>query len=175
MNVRTFAVALALVGAPLPVLAQSPAAPVPAQQRAHAMHAGQGQRGFRDPVARLLARRDQLGLTSDQASRLQAIGQRYEARNRPVLDRMRTLRPSTAQRQPGQPRTQPTDAQKQQRKAAREQARPLMQQLRESRKAERKEIEAVLTDAQKQQLKSWRKEQRAQGREGRRQGQQQGA
>ncbi|HEX7240167.1 MAG TPA: hypothetical protein VF263_07875, partial [Longimicrobiaceae bacterium] len=98
MKIRTLAVALALSAAPLPLLAQNPSAPAAPRERAErparaerGMRGVRGAEGFRSPVTRLVERREQLGLTAAQVSRLQAIEQRLRSQNQPLVERMRAL------------------------------------------------------------------------------------
>ncbi|HET8654052.1 MAG TPA: hypothetical protein VFL93_00865 [Longimicrobiaceae bacterium] len=88
MSIRTLAVALALAAAPAPVLAQQqPAAPLPAAAAPGARR--QHPRPRRDAVSALLRHRQQLGLSADQVSRLQAIRRRTRSQNQPLVQQIR--------------------------------------------------------------------------------------
>ncbi|MDB4952329.1 MAG: hypothetical protein JWM27_4978 [Gemmatimonadetes bacterium] len=152
MNARTFALALALSGAALPAVAQQ-TTPAPDAPHARHQHARRGEHGAHhgDPVARLIARRDSLGLSADQVSRLQAVQQRYQSQSQPLAARLRALRPDSARR---------GTVTAEQRQALRTQAQPIAKQLREQRQAERRETQSILTDAQKQKVASHMREHR---------------
>lgn len=47
-----------------------------------------------DPIARLIEKRAELGLTDEQVSRLEEIRARLEERNRPLLEELRAARPA---------------------------------------------------------------------------------
>jgi predicted transglutaminase-like cysteine proteinase len=165
MKIRSIAAALALAAAPGLLAAQQTQ---PAQ--AHARH--QGQRGeHRGGIQALIARRDQLHLSADQVSRLQAIQQRLESQDRPLQERMRTLFQQSglpdfrarraergAQGQPRAQRPQLTEQQRQQLKQLREQAKPIREQMRQNRQAALREVQGVLTAEQKQQVQQWRQQ-----------------
>jgi predicted transglutaminase-like cysteine proteinase len=145
MNTRTFALALALSGAALPALAQQTQAP-PQGRHEHGARAGHA-RGERrgSPIARLIARRQDLALTDQQVSRLQAVEQRLQAQRQPLAARLRALRPDSARRAAG--------VSAEQRQAMRAQVQPIRKQLREQRQAAMREVQSILTDQQKQQVR----------------------
>jgi predicted transglutaminase-like cysteine proteinase len=195
MKILSFALALALAGAPA-VLAAQTGQPQQGQQGWHQHGERQGQRGERrgrNPLAMLIAHRQQLNLTDAQVSQLQAIRQRLEAQNRPLMERVRSLRQQAGlpdfrreRREQGQgqaegqeqgrrERPQLTPEQRQAMQRLRPQLQPIMQQLRANNQAAMKEVQSVLTDAQKQQIRQFMR-QRGHGRErGERQGRQQAA
>ena len=172
MKIRSFAAALALAAAPGLLAAQQTQ---PAQ--AHARHGGwqHGQRGeHRGGIQALISRRDQLHLTAAQVSRLQSIQQRLESQDRPLQDRMRALfqqsglpdfRARRAERGvqgqgQGQRARRPqlTEQQRQALRRVREQAKPIREQMRQNHQAALREVQAVLTPAQKQQVQQWRQQ-----------------
>src|SRR6476620_11021960 len=178
MKIRTFAAALALAGTPAIVAAQQTQAPAAGQHEGHGQrqggHRGRWQQGGerRGGIQGLIARKDQLHLTSDQVSRLQGIQQRLESQNRPLQERMRALFQQSglpdfhAQRREGQrqggqaqgqrrergQRPQLTEQQRQQLRQLREQSKPIRDQLRQNQQAAMRDVQAILTPAQKQQL-----------------------
>jgi len=62
-----------------------------AQVRAHAGMAARIGQGA-DPVARLLAQREALGLTSDQVHQLEAVRTRLQAQNQPLAEQLQAAR-----------------------------------------------------------------------------------
>jgi hypothetical protein len=122
----------------------------------------------RDPAARVLAWRDELGLTAEQVLSLDAIRAKYRALNEPLLAQLRELMPdetamnahgvasSPAEREAlrqrmverrsgrgvvhGSARTEHLQA-----------ARPLVAELRENQRQAQAEVEAVLTTDQQAQ------------------------
>jgi Spy/CpxP family protein refolding chaperone len=185
MKIRTFAIALAVAGAPAALAAQQNPPPAPPAHGQHGEHGGpMGMRrpgGPRGGVEGLIARRQELGLTDAQVQRLQAIQQRAESQTRPLFDRLRALREQTPglpqmrgprpqpgqNAQPGQrparpARPQLTDEQKQALQKLREQSKPIFDQLRQNREATMRDVQSVLTDQQKQKLQQWRSEHRGQ-------------
>jgi len=204
MKIRTFAVALALAGAPALLSAQQDAPRPRAEQRQGAE--GHGRRGGWDRDGRqgreqaLLRFRQQLGLTDAQVSRLQAIHQRLEQQNAPIVQRIDAARRQAglpemrrgrgergqqrgfrrqqgAQGQQGQARErrQLTDEQRQAIQRFREQVRPLTEQLRQNRQSAMREAQSVLTEQQRQQVRQLIQEHRGQrGGRGEFRGQRQG-
>jgi Spy/CpxP family protein refolding chaperone len=152
MNTRTFALALALSGAALPALAQQTTPAAPQQAAPHARHEHGGRMGHGrgmghgSPMAMLIQHRQDLGLTENQVSRLQAVGQRLQAQRQPLVTRLRALRPDSARRAAGLTADQ--------RQAIRAQAEPIRQQLREQHQAAFREVQSILTDQQKQKIAS---------------------
>jgi hypothetical protein len=176
MKIRSFAIALALTGAPAVLAAQQGTAPA-AGQHQHA----RGQRGERQGrVQALLAHRQELKLTDGQVQRLTAIGQRLQQRNAALQQRMRALfqqsglpdfRARREQRQQGHPAQRPqlTDQQRQAIRHLREQARPLREQMRQNQRAAVQEAKGVLTQQQQDQIKQYARQHRGQ-RHGRHEG-----
>ncbi|HEU0052777.1 MAG TPA: hypothetical protein VFQ39_06355 [Longimicrobium sp.] len=171
MKIRSFALAAALLAAPVPMLAQTQQ-PAPRAERQHREHGdrmrGEG-RQMRSPLQGLIERRQQLNLTDDQVRRLTAVQQRLETENRPLLDQLRGLRGPDGARP--RERGELTQEQRQQLRAQREQirerARPVAEKLRANRESAMREVQSILTDAQKQQLRQFRQEHGRKGREGR--------
>lgn len=124
--------AFGLMATPAPaLLAQD--GPPPAGRQEHGPRHG--------PVAALLEHRQELGLTAEQVTRLEAIHADVEARIRPLHEQLRQLHGGRAQGQA------PSDAD-------RERARPLMEQLRAHHERAMEQVHAVLTDAQEAKAKS---------------------
>lgn len=98
-----------------------------------------------DPIGRLLAHREELGLTADQVKRLKEVQADLRERNRPLLERVEAARAEWAER--------------------RRELRPALEQLRENRREAQEEAEEVLTDEQKARLKDLREKWRAELRE----------
>jgi hypothetical protein len=144
MNKRTMALVLALSGAALPALAQQNPAPRPRnEQGARAGFRGGMQAG--GAIERLLARRQELGLSADQVSRLQAVQQRVRSQSQPLVEQLRALRSDGAGRGTATP---------QDREALRGRAEPILRQLREQRQAAVREVQGILTADQKQKVAS---------------------
>jgi hypothetical protein len=121
------------------------------------MHGGQGQHRM-DPFAHLLEKRTELGLSADQVSRLEAIRSRVQSRNQPILEQLQAARrqaglPERSEARGGE-RTRPTEEQRAARQRFRDQARPLMEQLRDNTRTGMREAHEVLTDQQRQQLRT---------------------
>jgi hypothetical protein len=89
MKIRTYAIALAMAGAPVLLAAQQ----TPPQGRAEGrggwgQHEGARQGGHQA----LLRYRQQLGLSDAQVSRLQSIHQRLQSQNAPIVERIEAAR-----------------------------------------------------------------------------------
>lgn len=183
MKIRTFAAALALAGAPALLSAQQDAPRDRAGQ--HQQGEWQGRRGGWDQQGpgreqALLRYRQQLGLTDAQVSRLQAIRQRLQSQNAPIVQRIEAARRQAGlpefrreqgqqgqqrgfRRQRGQQRQgeqgqarerrQLTDQQREAFQRFREQVRPLQEQLRQNRQSAMREAQSVLTDRQREQVR----------------------
>lgn len=196
MKLHTFAIALAVAGAPA-VLSAQQQQPAPAQG-AHARHGAWAQRGERrggGALQALLAHRQELGLTDAQVSRLTAINQRLQSQNQPLMERTRQAyqqaglpdfrarrQQARAQGQQGTQHQRPqlTDAQKAAFKRVREQVKPLRQQMRQNTEAAVRDAKTVLTADQQAKIQQYMKahrHERGQGRRGHRgaRGQQQPA
>ena len=189
MKIRTYAIALALAGAPVLLAAQQ----TPQQGRGEDRGAwqdrrgGRGMRGERQGGHEALLRyRQQLGLSDAQVSRLQSIHQRLQSRNESIVQRI-----DAARRQAGLPdlrarrgeggqgqqramrgrergeRPQLTEQQREAFRRFREQVRPLQEQLRQNRQEAMREAQAVLTPQQRQQVQQLIREHRGQRGEGR--------
>ena len=197
MKIRTYAIALALAGAPVLLAAQQ----TPPQGRGDQHGAWQDRRGARGErqggYQALLRYRQQLGLSDAQVSRLQSIQQRLQSRNAPIVERV-----EAARRQAGLPelrarrgqgeqgmqgqrgrgdraqrgeRRQLTDQQRQAMQRFREQVKPLHEQMLRNRQEAMREAQAVLTPQQRQQVQQLIQEHRGRrGRDGEARGQRQG-
>ncbi|WP_420129281.1 hypothetical protein [Longimicrobium sp.] len=180
IHARYFVAAI-LAAAPVTAVAQT--APPAAEQREHAREGRRGEmRGPREgrggpgrsPVQRLLRQREQLGLTAQQVSRLEAIDRDLQARNAPLVQQLTALRPDRGQgadgaRARGERRARPDSAaraerrqrgerpqltaeQRQQMEQRRAQAQPIMQQLRANGEQALTQARAVLTAEQQQKI-----------------------
>jgi hypothetical protein len=93
MKIRTYAFALALAGAPALLAAQQTPPAGRADSRGGWEARRGGEQGDRQGGYQALLRyRQQLGLTDAQVTRLQAIQQRLQSRNAPILQRVETAR-----------------------------------------------------------------------------------
>jgi hypothetical protein len=122
------------------------------------------QRGPRlGPADRVLAQRAELNLTADQVSRLERIRDSYAEKEKPWVDELRSHRPAAGERgQRGARRERPDLPPA---------AKAAMDSLRTSREAARNDVSAVLTDAQREQVRKMAEERRERRpREMRRQG-----
>jgi hypothetical protein len=130
--------ALGLLLAPAPLAGQAGGAPAP-DDRA---------RGRHGPVELLLQNQADLALTRDQVVRLEAIQRRMDQRNRPLVERMMTIRREIRQYTAAAPQgTDPQASPETQQRV--EEARALMRQIRENNRAAMKEVGGVLTEEQK--------------------------
>ena len=174
MKIRTFALAMTLLAAPAALAAQvaPPATPRAEDGRQHREREMRRERGpragmerrargegrqLRNPIAGMLERRQQLNLSADQVNRLQAIQSRLESQNRPLVERMQALRGQPGDR-PGARGGELTPEQRAQIERTREQFRPIAEQLRENRQTAMRDAVAVLTDAQRQQIRQFHRE-----------------
>jgi hypothetical protein len=192
MKIRTYAIALALAGAPVVVAAQQ----TPPQGRADQRGAWEDRRGGRGMQGErqggyqaLLRYRQQLGLSDAQVSRLQSIQQRFQSRNAPLMERVEAARRQAGlpefrerrgqqgeqgqgmqgrrrrgegDRAQGGERRQLTDQQRQAMQRFREQVKPLHEQMLRNRQDALREAQAVLTPQQRQQVQQLIREHRAQ-------------
>lgn len=176
MKIRSFALLAALLATAAPAVAQQQGQPAPRGEH-RGEHHGPGEHGrrmkgegrrFGNPLEHLLQRREQLNLTAEQVARLEAVQRRVQEQNRPLMEQLRQLRgPAGARPERGARGAELTPEQREALRRTREQARPIMERLRENNQAARREVEQVLTDAQKQQLRQWH-EQRGRRGEARR-------
>jgi hypothetical protein len=201
MKIRTFALTLALAGAPVLLAAQQQA---PSQgrgdQRSGWENRRGGERGERQGGYQALLRyRQQLGLTDAQVSRLQSIEQRLRSQNAPLVQRIEAARQqaglpdfrarrgqgeqgrSRGERRGGQGRAQRgerpqlTEQQRQAMRRFREQVKPVQEQIQRNRQAALRDAQAVLTPQQRQQVQQLIQEHRGRrGRGGDARGQRQG-
>ena len=183
MKIRMYAVALALAAAPGLLAAQQT---TPQQGHGEQRGAWQGRRGGFDGERggqALLRYRQQLGLTDAQVQRLQAIHQRLEQRNAPIVQRIdaarrqaglpefRARRGERGQRGEGMQgrrqrgeRPQLTDQQRQAFQRFREQVKPLHEEMLRNRQEALREAQGVLTPQQRQQVQQLVREHRGQRR-----------
>lgn len=166
--IRSMALIALAMAAPVALSAQD-AAP---RHGAHGEHHRAGPRAGRmDPFARLLEKRQELGLTAEQVSRIEAIRSRLQARNQPLVERMQAARreagvPERREARGGE-RPRPTEEQRTAMRQLRDRIRPLAEQVRTNTRAAMEEARAVLTEQQQAQVREWHQEHR---RGGRRQG-----
>lgn len=170
------ALALALLSAPQVLNAQDPAGAGHHGGRGHGAGMAMGRM---DPFARLLERRQELQLTSQQVSQIEGIQSRLRTQNQPLMEQLQTLR-----RQAGLPelrqggearggeRRQLTDEQRQAVRQFRERAQPITEQMRANTRTAMREVQGILTEQQRSQLRQWHQEQgrrhgRGEGRRGR--------
>jgi hypothetical protein len=200
MKIRTYAMALALAAAPGLLAAQEP---TPHQGHGEQHGIRQQRRGGLDRqhgprqggYQQLLRYRQQLGLTDAQVSRLQAIRQRMESQNAPIVQRIEAARRQAGlpefrarrgergergegmqgRRPRGEGRAQRgerprlTDEQRQAMQRFREQVRPLHQEMMRNRQEALREAQAVLTPQQREQVQQLIREHRGErGERGRR-------
>jgi hypothetical protein len=102
------------------------------------------------PLARVLERRSELGLTAEQVGRLETISARLQQQNEPLMAQMRAHR-ETLRGQRAQARGQ---------RQMPEQLRPVMQQMRENNQAAMQEVRSVLSDEQQTKLRDGMRGQR---------------
>jgi Spy/CpxP family protein refolding chaperone len=179
MKIRTrYLLAAALAAAPVTVAAQTTAPP----QEHHGAHGqmhgrrGPGGPGGHSPIQGILRQREQLGLSAQQVSRLEAIDRDLQARNQPLHQQLVALMPEdlrAAAHRDGPPpqgeRRQPpqggqaqgehrahgdhpqlTAEQRQRMERIHEQARPLMEQVHQNVQAAMEQVHTVLTPEQQQ-------------------------
>jgi len=186
MKIRTFALTLALAGAPVLLAAQQ----TPPQGRADQRGGWQDRRGGQGGYQALLRYRQQLGLTDAQVSRLQSIQQRLQSQNAPLIQRINAARQQAGlpefrtrrgqgeqgemrgQRRQGRggraqggERPQLTEQQRQAMQRFRDQVKPVHEQMQRNRQAALRDAQAVLTPQQRQQVQQLIQEHR--GRRGR--------
>ncbi|HYR07054.1 MAG TPA: hypothetical protein VEQ60_04785 [Longimicrobium sp.] len=182
MKIRTrYLLAAALAAAPVTVAAQTTAPP----QEHHGAHGqmhgrrGPGGPGGHSPIQGILRQREQLGLSAQQVSRLEAIDRDLRARNEPLHQQLMALIPEdlrAAAHRDGPPqqgeRRQPpqsgqaqgerrghgehgdhpqlTAEQRQRMEQIHERARPLMEQVHQNVQAAMEQVHTVLTPEQQQ-------------------------
>jgi flagellar biosynthesis GTPase FlhF len=121
------------------------------------MRGMRGTPGMRGGFAgRLLARRSELNLTDRQIAQLSEIQKKYQERNQAIMTQARGAR-TDADRQRMQAERKETrermQAERQEYLKAHPEVRKSMDQLKENRKNEQKDVDAVLTAGQKATLK----------------------
>jgi hypothetical protein len=153
----TIAAGLAVMAAPAVAQVGTEVRERPAFQ-GRGMMAGPGMRA-QNPGALLLERRAELGLTADQVRQIEAIQARVQQQNTARIEQLRAARGDSPERNF---RDMSADERQQLRAQMRERMeklQPLRQQLRETNRAAGQEIHALLTDAQREQLRTLRREQ----------------
>jgi Spy/CpxP family protein refolding chaperone len=156
--ITTLSVAAVLAAGPSLLAAQDTTDHAGHGMHMHGMRGRAGGPGRMDPFGGLLERRAELGLTGEQVSRIEAIRNRVQAQNRPLLERL-----SAARRQAGLPepgvgardaqRTPPTEAQREARRRFREANRPLLDQIHDNARSAMREVHEVLTPQQREHLR----------------------
>ena len=134
-----------------------------------------------NPLGRLLEHREELALTAEQVTRLEALAAELRTRNEALRAEMQANRPQrpelTAEQREamrqrrqggaaGAERPQLTEAQREAMRARREAMRPQMEQLAASQRQAMEQVRSILSDEQEAKLKELRPE----GRAGRRRG-----
>ncbi len=102
-----------------------------------------GMMGMRNAAAVAVAHKDDLGLSDEIVTKLQALDKQAQEKNAPIMKQVQDLRASAGDFQ------SMTDEQRQ---AFREKSQPLMQQLRENNQALRGDVEKLLTADQVKKL-----------------------
>ena len=148
-----FVLALGLMAAPVTGLV----AQTPAPRGAQGARMEQQQRPLGDPVARILEKRTELKLTAEQVTRLESIDAKLREQNQPLMQQMQQ---QMQQARGERPQGQPTEAQREEMRKRREQMRPVMEKMRANQQAAMKQVQTVLTAAQKEQVQSLMREQR---------------
>lgn len=188
MKIRTrYLLAAALAAAPVAAAAQTPAPPQERQGPHGQMHGRRGPGGpdqMFSPIQGILQQRQELGLSAQQVSRLQAIQRDLQARNEPLHQQLMALMPEDlraaahadgppppqgerrqppqgGQAQGGHPghgehggHPQLTAEQRQRMEQIHEQARPLMEQVHQNVEAAMEQVHAVLTPEQQQRARA---------------------
>jgi Spy/CpxP family protein refolding chaperone len=182
IHARYFVAAM-LAAAPVTAAAQTTAPPQAGEHHgAHGqMHGRRGPGGpGHTPIQGILSQRQQLGLSAEQVSRLEAIDRDLQARNEPLHQQLHALMPEdprAAAHREGPPaqgeRRQPpqggqahgggqhghgehgdhpqlTAEQRQRMERIHEQARPLMEQVHQNFQAAMEQVHTVLTPEQQQ-------------------------
>lgn len=143
---RFYGLALVAViaAAPVSLEAQTPRAPQGQEQ------AGRGQRPA--PISRILEQRAALGLSAEQVSRLEAIQQRLQQQNAPLIEQLRASGAWQERGQNGERGQQRGPGARGERQIP-EELRPVMQQLRENNRTAMQQVQEVLTAEQRARLR----------------------
>lgn len=154
---RVLLAAALLAAAPAPaLLAQTGQGQAPAHPQGHGQHhpgqhgehgPGMRHRGPGNPVARLLEHREQLALTAQQVTRLQALQAGWDRQNAALVQQLQALHP-----QGERPQGPPSEAERAAMHQRMEQARPAMEQLHRNTRALMEQVHGVLTEQQRTQL-----------------------
>jgi Spy/CpxP family protein refolding chaperone len=151
-TVHRILLATALLAAPAPVLAQTPA-----PQGARAEQQDGRAAGF------LLRHRAELGLSDEQVARMNAIAARLQEQNRPLVDRLRAAGLPVRPQQRTHLREM-TPEQRRELRAKFEEHRPTLQQLRANTRAAVEEARAVLTPQQQERARTLMRERKGEHR-----------
>jgi hypothetical protein len=172
-------VAAVLAAAPATVAAQTTAPSQPGEHHgAHGQMHGRRGPGGHSPIQGILGQRQQLGLSAEQVSRLEAIDRDLQARNAPLHQQLQALMPEDLRaaahrdgpgaqqgerRQPAQggqahggghhgrgDHPQLSAEQRQRMERVHEQGRPLMEQVHQNVRAAMEQVHTVLTPEQQQ-------------------------
>ena len=167
--IRSLALAVVLAAGAQAMQAQQAA---PSPRGDHGTHRLGPRHGEGDPFARLLERRQELNLTAQQVSRIEAIRARLQAQNQPLMEQLQAARrqaglPDRSVESRGGERPRLTEEQRAAARQMRERMAPVAQQLRSNRRAAMREVHEVLTEAQREQLRQKHREHRG-GRRGHR-------
>ncbi|CAN5855926.1 hypothetical protein BH23GEM3_BH23GEM3_14820 [soil metagenome] len=150
----------ALAAAPVPAVAQQQTPATPRTEERGGMHKHE------PGVGALLQLRGELQLTDAQVARLQAITQRLEAQNQPLLQRLRDAGIPVHPERRARVREM-TPAQREDLKQKLEANRPTLQRLRENMHGAMRDAREVLTPEQQQRMRDLTREHRArQGKQG---------
>jgi len=155
------ALALALVSVPGALNAQETGAARQHGGHGHGARAGMA-RG--EPFARLLERRQELQLTAEQVTRIEAIRDRLRTQNQPLIEQLQAARRQAGlpERRQGEARggerPRPTEEQRQAMRQLRERTRPVAEQLRTNTRTAMREVHGILTEQQRDQLRQLHRE-----------------
>lgn len=151
------AVAVAMMVVPAAVWAQQP-------------ESGHGMRRH-DPIARMIEKRAELGLTDDQVARLEQIRTQLEERNRPLREQLREARPERPARE-GADAARWREARErwramppEEREQARAEARVRMEQRRAEMRARMEQMTPEEREAHRAEMRRKMEERRAAARE----------
>lgn len=131
---------------------------IPGPLRAQAGAAGDSVFSVRNgPIRTLLEHRAQMGLTEEQVTRLRAIQESVESRNRPLVQRFLEIRQRWERERPANFRVLPLARRRQieQRfqNGIREESRGLGEQIQTNNRQAMLEVRALLTNPQRQRLR----------------------
>lgn len=131
-------------------------APMPASGQASGTTRDE-DRPERGPIAILLEQREALALTAEQVTELDAIRQRMEEQNRPVVEQLVQIREKWRRERPANWRELTPKEREAARKRfqgeARAEARPLMATIRGNNREAMRAVRAVLTEEQQRKVR----------------------